>query len=191
MNELMKFEFEGKAVRTVTNENGMTEWLGKDVAAALGYKDTFNALKRHCKKEGVAKRHLVDSRGVRQSAVFVNEANLYRLVLSSKLPSAEKFEKWVFETVLPSIRKHGGYIKPTATPEQITALMMEREHYKMLSEINEDLANTWKARSEYGERSNSNGLPKFLKRRGAWVADPRFKSSVILNFKQMTFSFAN
>ena len=191
MNELMKFEFEGKAVRTVTNENGMTEWMGKEVAEALGYKDTPKVIKRHCKNHGWAKRPVVDSDGRKREAVFINEANLYRLITHSKLASAERFEKWVFETVLPSIRKHGGYIKPTATPEQITALMMDREHYRMLSEINEDLANAWKARSEYGERSNSNGLPKFLKRRGAWVADPRFKSSVMLNFKQMTFGFAN
>ena len=79
----------------------------KDVATALGYKDSINAIKRHCK--GVAKRHLLTNGG-RQELSFIPEGDVYRLIVHSKLPSAERFEKWVFEEVLPCIRKHGAYM---------------------------------------------------------------------------------
>lgn len=79
----------------------------KDVATALGYKDSINAIKRHCK--GVAKRHLLTNGG-RQELSFIPEGDVYRLIVHSKLPAAERFEKWVFEEVLPCIRRHGAYM---------------------------------------------------------------------------------
>lgn len=79
----------------------------KDVATALGYKDSTNAIKRHCK--GVVKRHLLTNGG-RQELSFIPEGDVYRLIVHSKLPSAERFEKWLFEEVLPCIRKHGAYL---------------------------------------------------------------------------------
>ena len=188
MNSLIKLEFEQKEIRTVAKD-GELWFVAKDVFKILGLCDQRTHLEKLDDDEkGVS---IINTLGGNQKVNVINESGLYGLTFLSRKTEAKRFRKWVTSEVLPSIRKHGGYIKPTATSEQITALMMEREHYKMLSEINEKLANTWKARSEYGERSNSNGLPKFLKRRGAWVADPRFKSSVILNFNQMTFSFAN
>lgn len=69
----------------------------------------MNALKSHCKEDGVAFYHLTDNLGREQKAKFISEGNLYRLIVHSKLPSAEKFERWVFDKVLPSIRKHGIY----------------------------------------------------------------------------------
>lgn len=108
MNEVQIFENEEfGSVRTV-EINGKTYFVGKDVAKALGYKDTVNALKQHCR--GVVKHHLTDSLGREQDAVFIPEGDIYRLVVRSKLPSAERFESWVFDEVLPSIRKNGGYI---------------------------------------------------------------------------------
>lgn len=83
-------------------------FVGKDVAEALGYKDTVNALKQHCR--GVVKHHVTDSIGRNQEASFIPEGDVYRLIVRSKLPAAEKFETWVFDEVLPSIRKSGGYI---------------------------------------------------------------------------------
>ena len=80
-------------------------FCAKDVTAALGYKDSVNAIKRHCK--GVAKRHLLTEGGP-QELSFIPEGDVYRLITHSKLPSAEKFEHWVFDEVLPCIRKHGG-----------------------------------------------------------------------------------
>lgn len=109
------------ALRTY-EEDGQVLFCGKDVAASLGYKDTTNAMKRHCR--GVAKRHPIqDSLGRTQEAVFITEPDLYRLITHSKLPTAEKFERWVFEEVLPAIRRTGGYMvaKQDETPEQIMA----------------------------------------------------------------------
>ena len=109
------------ALRTY-EEDGQVLFCGKDVAKALGYKDTTNAMKRHCR--GVAKRHpITDSLGRTQEAVFISEPDLYRLITHSKLPTAEKFERWVFEEVLPAIRRTGGYMvaKQDETPEQIMA----------------------------------------------------------------------
>lgn len=79
MNEIKIFEnAEFGSVRTI-EENGKVMFCGKDVAAALGYKDTVNALKAHCKEDGVAIHHLIDSMGRKQAAKFISEGNLYRL----------------------------------------------------------------------------------------------------------------
>ncbi len=111
--ELQIFENQefGK-IRTMLDPSGKILFCGSDTAKALGYSDATNALKQHCKKDGVAFYHLTDSLGRKQQTKFITEGNLYRLILRSKLPSAERFEKWVVEIVLPSIRKHGAYITP-------------------------------------------------------------------------------
>lgn len=93
-------------IRTVTID-GTTTFAGKDVAIALGYKDPINAIKLHCK--GVAKYHPLETPGGIQQARFITEGDVYRLIVSSHLPAAEKFESWVFDEVLPSIRRHGLY----------------------------------------------------------------------------------
>ena len=112
MNELKVFENkEFGSIRTV-EENGKILFCGSDVAKSLGYKNTNDALKQHCKKDGVAFYDLTDNLGRKQKAKFINEGNLYRLIVNSKLPSAEKFERWVFEEVLPSIRQTGTYMTP-------------------------------------------------------------------------------
>ena len=81
--------------------------MASDVATALGYVTPRDAVTRHCR--GVVKRDTPTSSGV-QIMSYINEGDVYRLIMKSKLPSAERFEKWVMEEVLPSIRKHGGYI---------------------------------------------------------------------------------
>lgn len=96
-------------IRILEQNDGKVLFCGKDVALALNYKDTVNALKAHCKEDGVVKRHLTDSLGRTQEASFITEGNLYRLITHSRRPDAEKFERWVFDDVLPSIRKHGSY----------------------------------------------------------------------------------
>lgn len=78
-------------------------------AKILGYTNPRKAIIDHCKEDGVTKRYVIDSLGRQQEMKYINEGNLYRLIVSSKLPAAEKFERWVFEEVLPSIRKTGGY----------------------------------------------------------------------------------
>ena len=91
----------------IMEEDGKYLFCAKDVATALGYKDTINAIKRHCK--GVAKRHPLTNGGPQEMS-FIPEGDVYRLITHSKLPAAERFEKWVFDEVLPTIRKYGGYM---------------------------------------------------------------------------------
>ena len=85
-------------------------WLvGKDVAAALGYSDTYGALKQHVDDED-KQNCQNDSFETPRGMTLINESGLYSLILSSKLPSAREFKRWVTSEILPSIRKHGGYI---------------------------------------------------------------------------------
>lgn len=103
-------------------EDGKILFCGKDVAKVLGYKNPNKAIGDHCR--GITKRYPIqDSLGRTQEAVFISEPDLYRLITHSKLPTAEKFERWVFEEVLPAIRRTGGYMvaKQDETPEQIMA----------------------------------------------------------------------
>jgi len=122
-------------LRTTIDENGNPLFCAKDIATALGYKNTKDAIAKHCR--GVAICYpIVDSLGREQSARFITEGDMYRLIASSKLESAVKFESWVFDDVLPSIRKHGMYATPTtiekmlADPDTmiqtLTALKAER-----------------------------------------------------------------
>ena len=87
----------------MTEIDGKPYFVAADVATALGYATPRDAVSRHCK--GVVKRDTPTSSGV-QSMSYINEGDLYRLIMKSKLPSAEKFERWVMDEVLPSIRKN-------------------------------------------------------------------------------------
>ena len=109
----------------IIQEGEKSLFCAKDVAVALGYKDTINAIKAHCK--GVVKRHLL-SEGGNQLTNFIPEGDVYRLITHSKLPAAEKFERWVFDEVLPSIRKHGAYVT-----DEILAQM--EEHPELITEF--------------------------------------------------------
>ena len=80
-----------------------------ETATTLGYANPHDAISKHCKKEGVAFYEVL-SNGGPQKKKFINEGNLYRLIVRSKLPEAEKFENWVFDEVLPTIRKTGGFV---------------------------------------------------------------------------------
>lgn len=110
MTDLQIFNFNGTDIRTLTIDNE-PYFVGKDVAKVLGYKNSRDTLMKHVdeedKKDGVAIR---DSIGRNQSAVAINESGLYSLILSSKLPTAKKFKRWVTSEVLPAIRKHGAYM---------------------------------------------------------------------------------
>lgn len=107
MNELQIFNSsEFGQIRTVTIDD--KPWfVASDVASALGYINPRKAVIDHCK--GVTKRDTPTSSGT-QSISYINEGDVYRLIMKSKLPSAERFESWVMDEVLPSIRKSGGYI---------------------------------------------------------------------------------
>ena len=100
-------------IRTVVLD-GEPWFVGKDVAAALGYKDTSDALKKHVDEEDKLTRRFADSGQIREMYV-INESGVYSLVFSSKLPTAKAFKRWVTSEVLPSIRRTGSYHKPDAT----------------------------------------------------------------------------
>lgn len=91
----------------IIEEDGNFLFCGSDVAKALGYAKPNDAIARHCR--AAVKRSSPIS-GKMQDINFISEGDVYRLIVHSKLPSAEQFEKWVFDEVLPSIRKNGGYI---------------------------------------------------------------------------------
>ena len=117
MNELQIFENnQFGQMRTIT-ENGNTLFCGSDVAKALGYTNAPDALTRHCR--GIVKRDTPTSSGV-QTMSFITEGDVYRLITHSKLPTAEKFERWVFDEVLPTVRQTGAYM----TPETIEKVLM-------------------------------------------------------------------
>lgn len=119
MNELQIFNSgEFGEIRTIEID-GKPYFVGADVAKALGYNNPRDAVSRHCK--GVVKRDTPTSSGI-QSMSYINEGDLYRLIMKSKLPSAEKFESWVMDEVLPTIRKTGSYQKPLTTVEQIQVI---------------------------------------------------------------------
>lgn len=109
-------------VRVVVKD-GEPWFVGKDVAEVLGYKDTKDALKRHVDEEdkelfrgGVSPPLNLNNYG----AIIINEGGLYSLMLRSKLPQAREFKRWVTSEVLPSIRKHGGYLTPEKLDEALT-----------------------------------------------------------------------
>ncbi|MDD0824617.1 Bro-N domain-containing protein [Mannheimia sp. AT1] len=102
------FNFKSSQVRVIVDPN-QEFWFGaKDVCDILGYVNDTDAIKKHCKEKGVAKRYS-PTKGGNQELTFINEPNLYRLIIKSRKPEAEKFEAWVFEEVLPQIRKTGKY----------------------------------------------------------------------------------
>lgn len=102
--------------------SGEPWFVGKDVATALGYSDTFGALKKHV--DAADKQNCQnDSFDTPRGMTIINESGLYALILSSKLPSAKEFKHWVTSEVLPSIRKNGAYIRnqENMTPAEIVA----------------------------------------------------------------------
>ena len=129
--------------------DGEPWFVGKDVALALGYMKPLNAIATHVEEDDSLKQGLTDSLGRTQDAIFINESGLYSLVLSSKLPSAKSFKRWITHEVIPAIRKHGAYITPNvvdqmiASPEfgiqLLTALKEERKKTAALQYENEQM----------------------------------------------------
>ena len=114
-------------IRTLTDERGEPLFVGKDVAKALGYHNVQRAIRDHIDSEDKGVNEMVTPGG-KQKITLINESGLYSLILSSKLPQAKAFKRWVTAEVLPQIRKTGGYIPThdaegrTLTNEEILAL---------------------------------------------------------------------
>ena len=134
MNQMKIFKNPEFGSVRVIDEDGKYLFCGTDVARALGYSIPSKAVNTHCK--GVSKMEAPTSGGV-QKLLFIPEGDVYRLIVHSKLPSAERFERWVFDEVLPSIRQHGAYLtreklwevatSPEALLKLCSDLLAERE----------------------------------------------------------------
>lgn len=108
MTDLQIFNFNGTDIRTLTIDNE-PYFVGKDVTEILGYKNASKALADHVDSEDKLNNETLSSLGQR-GGWLVNESGLYSLIISSKLPTAKKFKRWVTSEVLPAICKHGGYL---------------------------------------------------------------------------------
>lgn len=117
-NEIQPFEFEGSQVRTAQDDNGNPLFCGTDVAQVLGYANPAKAVIDHCK--GLPFWKPLETAGGIQQVRFISEGDMYRLITSSKLPAAERFEQWVYDEVLPSIRKHGAYMTESTLEKAVT-----------------------------------------------------------------------
>lgn len=125
MNEIQIFNnSEFGEIRTI-EENGKVLFCGADVAKALGYARPKDAISAHCKG---AVKHRILTNGGMQEMNFITEGDIYRLVTHSKLPNAERFEVWVFDEVLPTIRKTGSYTaEPVHTADDRAKALEVRE----------------------------------------------------------------
>lgn len=137
MNELQLFNFENNQLRTLLI-NDEPWFLGKDVADILEYTNTAKAIRDHVDEEDKLTERIVLS-GQNREVIFINESGLYSLVLSSKLPSAKRFKRWVTSEVLPQIRKTGSYATPQLTGEELMAKalieaksIMERQNKQII-----------------------------------------------------------
>lgn len=137
-NQIQIFNFNSATVR-IKIINDKEYFCAVDICKILGYVNTTKTIDDHCKKDGITKCDIVDSLGRKQQASFINEPNLFRLIIKSKLPEAEKFEAWVFEEILPTIRKTGKFEVPQLTQkEQVLLLaknLLQAEEEKQRLEI--------------------------------------------------------
>lgn len=127
MNEVQLFNFENHEVRSLLLNN--EPWfVGKDVAEVLGYERADNAIRNHIDKEDKL-MHQISASGQNRNMTIINESGLYSLVLSSKLPSAKKFKRWVTSEVLPALRKTGQYqVKELSGQELMAKALIEAQN---------------------------------------------------------------
>ena len=118
MNELQVFNSKEFGDIRTTEIDGKPYFVANDVARALGYKRPADAVTAHC-KGSVKHRYLTD--GGEQELKVIPEGDIYRLTVRSKLPSAEKFEKWVFDEVIPSIHQYGAYMTEQTIEKALTS----------------------------------------------------------------------
>ena len=147
MNEMQIFKnSDFGEIRTVAIDN--EPWfVGRDVAEILGYGEPHKAIQRHVDEDDGMKHPITDNLGREQDTLIINESGLYSLVLSSKMPEAKKFKRWVTTEILPAIRKHGAYMTDSVLEQAVsdpdfmigllTNLKEEKEKRQLAEETNE------------------------------------------------------
>ena len=137
-NKLQLFNFENQQVRTLT-VNEEPYFVGKDVATIHGYKNGSRDINTHVDEEDKLK-YQISTAGQMRDQILINESGLYSLILSSKLPNAKKFKRWVTSEVLPAIRKTGSYQLPQ-TPEELLSLTVQATNHltKRMNTVEEDI----------------------------------------------------
>lgn len=135
MNEIKIFENQEFGKVRALEIDGKPYFCGSDIAEALGYKRPNDAIAQHCR---ATVKHRTPISGKIQEVNYIPEGDVYRLIVRSKLPSAEKFEKWVFDEVLPSIRQTGGYQMTMPQGKELLALAV-LEAQKTIEAQNKDI----------------------------------------------------
>ncbi|MGK4152020.1 phage antirepressor [Kurthia gibsonii] len=143
MQQLQTFMYDEQAVRTLFDSKGEVFFVGNDVAKLLGYSNYRNAVINHVDTEDKQRTQIEDA-GQSREMTIINESGLYSLILSSKLPTAKQFKRWVTSEVLPNIRKHGAHMTPEtiekvlADPDtiiQIATQLKEERAKRMQAEV--------------------------------------------------------
>lgn len=106
--QIIPFQFESEEVRAYSDDAGEPWFCAADVCKALGYANSRKAIADNCREKGVTSSYTLTSKG-KQALTYINEGNLYRLIIKSRKEEAQRFEVWVCDEVLPAIRKHGSY----------------------------------------------------------------------------------
>lgn len=185
MNAMELFRYEGREVRVVQGEGGEPLFVATDVCGVLGISNPSMAVKR-LDPDDLSQIEVIDSMGRSQSAYVVTEAGLYDLILRSDKPEARAFKGWIIHEVLPSIRRHGGYLTPQKVEEALlnpdfiirlaTDLKAEREQRLALAaKVEEDAGKVLFAEAVQTSRTSIlvGDLAKILRQNGVLVGQKR------------------
>ena len=205
MNKLQIYKSEQfGTIRMDVDENGKPLFCASDITKALGYANSSKAIAMHCKEKGITKRYTLTNGG-KQALTYIDEGNMYRLITHSKLPDAEAFETWVFDEVLPEIRRTGGYnsqqsnefkakrleimminAKARLMKEQNKRieLMIKNPEYTPTEDLPPVVPKTYTATevaNKIGRLSNANGLKD--KVYGEWYKEPLANGKEVESFR--------
>lgn len=156
-NKLKIFENREFGKVRVQEINGQPYFVGKDIASVLGYAKTDKALNQHVDEDDKLK-YQIGTSGQNRNMIMINESGLYSLILSSKLPKAKEFKRWITNEVIPSIRKHGAYLTPEKVeevllnPDTIISLATELKKERLLNEQNQKLIGELKPKADYTDK---------------------------------------
>ena len=160
-DEIRVFENTKFGKLTVIEKDGEFFFIGKEVAGTLGYTNTQKAIRDHVEEEDKLTERIVHSGQIRNMYI-INESGLYSLILSSKLPQAKEFKKWVTTVVLPSVRRNGGYIKnqENMSNEEILANAVLLAN-NLIAEKDKEIAKLQSKARYYDELVDKNLLTNF------------------------------